>query len=96
MAQYDITKEILCTNIIWDTNGIDLSELNLPKTVLIKTPSLELVENVGKGNGFIADLLSNRFGFCVSELTVELQNAIMSANDLDKLPKPQQYTYTVD
>lgn len=60
------TVKVTATNIVWDTDG---KKVSLPKTVTF----------VGVERGrlnddpdYIADLLSDRYGWCVSSLTLNV------------------------
>lgn len=67
-------KQILVTNIEWDTDGIDIEELDLPTEVTITNPSVEMIEEVEE-DGYcdeITDFLSDEYGWLVAGYSVEI------------------------
>ena len=61
-------KKILCTNIVWDTDGISIDDL--PETVTIDEPTAEMVAAIGSDDysddySVIADYLSDLYSWCI-------------------------------
>ena len=67
-------KEILITEIDWDTDGADPKDIGLPDEVTIKNPSSEMIEEL-EDEGYsdiIEDWLSDEYGFCVYGFLAEV------------------------
>ena len=59
------------TDIDWDTDGEDASELNLPETLVVDVP-MECVDNgSAEVEDYISDYLSDTYGFCHNGFSVE-------------------------
>ena len=56
-------KEMRIYNIVWDTDGEDVNELNLPDEVF-----LEVKED---NEEYIADMLSDIYGWCIYSFETE-------------------------
>ena len=65
-----MVKEIIVKNIQWDTEG---KKVRLPKKVVIKNPSVEMLEEIEDGEpNIVCDYLIDNYRFFVDTFDIEI------------------------
>ena len=59
-------------DIEWGVDLDDISEMDLPKEVIINNPTEKQIEAVDYYDDELADYLSDNYGFCIFEFKAEI------------------------